>query len=389
MGRVTSANVRLLWAVIGQLPLEAQSWRVDVDDAVRQAGRVRNMVVELVDDDGILARRRLSEVDAVILVDLSSSGTRMTHVAGDLPTLLLRRGDVAKTLSSKDGVVTASFDSAESLRSLVAQFVYDHSESLTRRARMRVVPGPWATRLWESSQLEWAVLSPSERHARAVSTTIAPDRLEQLLSDLPSFCCASLDEVEAVVTVLVPAILAELMGRGARRGCRLPRRPRSTSRATSTDGRLSTCTPWRSRPFGNETSRPSGAGGLRRSPRGSSSTTGTTVRDVAGSIAAWMLERHGIAPAPPVNVEQLARGMGVSEIVELDVPEDGRLETGRGGARIVVKRGAAAARRRFTLAHELAHLALLSDREDVIRLRVRGYVTNEERFCDAIATALY
>ena len=93
----------------------------------------------------------------------------------------------------------------------------------------------------------------------------------------------------------------------------------------------------------------------------------------------------------PVHLHSIAAKLGVSEIRCLDLVEDGRLR--REGRQLVIElrsdRGAT--RKRFTLAHELAHLMLdiSSSRETVLQQRTpAARHAEEERLCDAVAAAL-
>lgn len=106
--------------------------------------------------------------------------------------------------------------------------------------------------------------------------------------------------------------------------------------------------------------------------------------------AASLLRRAGelIALEPPVDVEQLARELGVSEIRRVPMVEDGRLEPCPGGARVLLRLGNGKARERFTLAHELAHLMLAEGGGELATRRRDGAWDREERLCDRFAAEL-
>ncbi len=106
------------------------------------------------------------------------------------------------------------------------------------------------------------------------------------------------------------------------------------------------------------------------------------------ALASWLLDRCGVKQTPPINLHVLARQMGVSDISEADLVEDGHLVYSAGQGRICVRRGLSIERQRFTIAHELAHLLLLNPGTEGIVRRTRRWVDGEERLCDDIAAAL-
>jgi IrrE N-terminal-like domain len=111
------------------------------------------------------------------------------------------------------------------------------------------------------------------------------------------------------------------------------------------------------------------------------------VNALAESLASALLSDAGMEHEPPVHIERLAQKLGVANIVEADIVEDGRLEGHVGHHTIYVRRrNVTPQRRRFTIAHELAHLALgAHDAKGVAR---RQFNTDEERLCDEIAAAI-
>jgi Zn-dependent peptidase ImmA (M78 family) len=80
--------------------------------------------------------------------------------------------------------------------------------------------------------------------------------------------------------------------------------------------------------------------------------------------------------------------MGVESVHEADMAEDGRLEQDGTRAVIYLRYGLSRGRRRFTLAHELAHRALLHPSAPAIAYRRIGDNDDEERLCDEIAAAV-
>jgi IrrE N-terminal-like domain len=101
-----------------------------------------------------------------------------------------------------------------------------------------------------------------------------------------------------------------------------------------------------------------------------------------------LLARCEIEHVPPIDLVHLARTLGVDEITEASLVEDGRLEHTPRYVKVLLQRGAGYHRQRFTLAHELGHLVLTDPGEFVIARRYRPRVDREERFCDAFAAAL-
>lgn len=105
-------------------------------------------------------------------------------------------------------------------------------------------------------------------------------------------------------------------------------------------------------------------------------------------LAARVLEVMGIAHTPPIDVERVAHLLGVSEIVDADLVEDGRLECVSGAHRIVLRQGLRVTRRRFTVGHELGHLLLTEGNAGLVARRALPVTDHVERFCDSFAAAL-
>lgn len=112
---------------------------------------------------------------------------------------------------------------------------------------------------------------------------------------------------------------------------------------------------------------------------------------VASSLddfSAFLLEDAGIA-APPVDVERLARHLGVARIVTTSLDgEIGNLRWLNSDLVISASRDASPARRRFTIAHEIAHLVLTDPRFDFRAVREKEGLGSDERFCDRLAESL-
>lgn len=105
---------------------------------------------------------------------------------------------------------------------------------------------------------------------------------------------------------------------------------------------------------------------------------------VAAQLRAHVLTARGL----PVEVDDLARSLGVDEIVHATgIIEDGRLERRSGHVRVVLSARGSEQRRRYTLAHEIGHLLLADPQRDTIARRMTSD-DEVERFCDSFAAAL-
>jgi Zn-dependent peptidase ImmA (M78 family) len=110
-------------------------------------------------------------------------------------------------------------------------------------------------------------------------------------------------------------------------------------------------------------------------------------RRIGEEFAAMALA--GAARQLPVDLEALARGMGVSEIKFGNLREDGRTTWAEGRTTIEVRADRPHPRQRFTLAHEIAHVLLANNRQRDVRLRKSSLdQDSEERLCDWIAAAI-
>lgn len=110
--------------------------------------------------------------------------------------------------------------------------------------------------------------------------------------------------------------------------------------------------------------------------------------DAIDRLAADLLLEGGVSLHPPVDLSALARHMGIDEIAQVDLLEEGRLERSSAGTRVLLRAGASAGRQRFTLAHELGHLLLAARDEPLVARRTLPDINDEERFCDRFAAAL-
>ena len=110
--------------------------------------------------------------------------------------------------------------------------------------------------------------------------------------------------------------------------------------------------------------------------------------ELADELAGWLFERLQFTPTPPIDVEALARLMGIGSITSVRMVEDGRLEQDGATATIYVRDGLPSHRRRFTIAHEVGHRLLLHPRAPAERHRRRLAGDAEERLCDDLAAAI-
>jgi hypothetical protein len=106
------------------------------------------------------------------------------------------------------------------------------------------------------------------------------------------------------------------------------------------------------------------------------------------TVVAALLDAAGIEPSPPVDVLGLARALGVDTIELADLVEDGNVRHDEGGTHILVSKHINRARRRFTLAHELAHLVIAEPGDAFLAERSLPVRSDEERLCDEIAASI-
>jgi len=101
------------------------------------------------------------------------------------------------------------------------------------------------------------------------------------------------------------------------------------------------------------------------------------------SAARALVQPHtGTITAPPTDLDAIAKRLGVREVISADIHADGELRRRGDGYTIVVSSNQSAARRRFTLAHELAHVIVKRSPSETASGR------ELERLCDDIAAEL-
>src|SRR5256885_9262960 len=86
---------------------------------------------------------------------------------------------------------------------------------------------------------------------------------------------------------------------------------------------------------------------------------------------------------PPTDLLAVSRKLGITDFVEDDIPYSGELDRKRDGTTVVYSRHLSPSRRRFTIAHELAHGMF-----DQPGRRFPRTGKELERLCDMIATEL-
>lgn len=89
----------------------------------------------------------------------------------------------------------------------------------------------------------------------------------------------------------------------------------------------------------------------------------------------------------PVDLEQIADALGVSEIARTSMVEDGRTTWDDGRPRIELRSDRSPQRSRFTLAHEIGHILIARD-ETVARRTHQLEGGDVEKLCDWIAASI-
>jgi hypothetical protein len=105
-------------------------------------------------------------------------------------------------------------------------------------------------------------------------------------------------------------------------------------------------------------------------------------------LARRVFEATEITPEPPIPLRRLARKLGVDEIVQASMVEDGRLEQAGGRTVVFLREASLPTRQRFTLGHELGHLLLAGPEKEFVAQRSWSGFDAEERFCDEFAAAI-
>jgi hypothetical protein len=111
------------------------------------------------------------------------------------------------------------------------------------------------------------------------------------------------------------------------------------------------------------------------------------VNSRASRLARDIAERYRLGP-PPIDIEHLVNQLGVDQVIEAPLIEDGRMERMEGLTRIIVRADLSRERRRFTIAHELCHVLLADPRSELVATRHIVGRDEEERFCEDFAAAL-
>ena len=99
------------------------------------------------------------------------------------------------------------------------------------------------------------------------------------------------------------------------------------------------------------------------------------------AVPAVVSQLLGGIPCPPTDLRALCARLNVTEVLDDDdIPVVGELRRENGSFRILCAAGQSAARRRFTIAHELAHVLFESTGRGAPRVGA-----DLERLCDMIA----
>lgn len=112
----------------------------------------------------------------------------------------------------------------------------------------------------------------------------------------------------------------------------------------------------------------------------------------SAKIASVVARLHTLAGVEtyPVDLNALAQVQGVHRVTETYLLEDGRLRRENGGFVVELAQQATYTRKRFSLAHEIAHTLLWTE-SDSVKRRDESHAKAkklEERLCDRIAVEL-
>lgn len=105
-------------------------------------------------------------------------------------------------------------------------------------------------------------------------------------------------------------------------------------------------------------------------------------------LAQHLISLAGVPHVPPVDIQGLAKSLGIRLSENVNLIEDGRVDVSEEGISIELRAGLSQVRRRFTLGHELGHLILPCPGRTLTARRSPWHHSDEERLCDEIAAAL-
>ena len=111
---------------------------------------------------------------------------------------------------------------------------------------------------------------------------------------------------------------------------------------------------------------------------------GETGREAARRLGSWLGEQLVHGQCAPANVSALAKSESIELVEVASLVESGRTEWTRNGLRIAVRTSDSHKRKRFTIAHELAHCLVFG----IEKSGMRDYSEEEERRCDCFAGSL-
>jgi Zn-dependent peptidase ImmA (M78 family) len=128
---------------------------------------------------------------------------------------------------------------------------------------------------------------------------------------------------------------------------------------------------------------------MRRQLRWTSSAA-NRLRELAGgtlsvedSVKALATTYLSGVSTPPTDLPHVAEKLGIRDFIEDDVPFSGELSRSRNGTSVIYSRHLSRSRRRFTIAHELAHAMF-----DTKSRRFPRVGKELERICDMLAVEL-
>ena len=107
-------------------------------------------------------------------------------------------------------------------------------------------------------------------------------------------------------------------------------------------------------------------------------------RESARQLGSWLGDQLVLDRCQPADLRALAEAEAIELVEASSLVESGRAEWTKRGLRIAVRKSDSHRRKRFTLAHELAHCLVFG----IDKTGVRDHSKEEERRCDGFAGSL-